>query len=148
MRAAFLVTLLLLSVFYAALAFVNFNFLSPTGRIAPGFFPQIISTLLVGMTLYCTAIEFRRKDADEPVSEDWRVVLGVLSMVFFLILACHWLGALPAMVLFMLLSLSVLNRGRHLTNVLVGVLLPVGIYTLFRYSLNAAMPPGMLGLPL
>jgi putative tricarboxylic transport membrane protein len=148
MRAAFLVSLLLLSVFYAVLAFTSLNFLSATGRIAPGFFPQIIATLLVACTLYSTVIAFRGHENDEPISSDWQVSLGVAAMVGLLILTCQWLGALPGMVLFMLLSLSVLNRGRHMTNFLVGVLLPAGLFALFRYSLNASMPPGMLGLPL
>lgn len=148
MRAAFLVALLLVSVFYAALAFTDLNFLSATGRIAPGFFPQIIGTLLVAFTLYSTAVAFRHHASDEPVSADWRVALGVVAMVGVLILACQWLGALPGMMVFMLLALSVLNRGRYLTNVLVGVLLPAGLFALFRYSLNASMPRGVLDLPL
>lgn len=146
MKTVFLVALLLLSVFYAVLAFTGLNFLSPTGRIAPGFFPQIIGTLLVALTLYSTIIAFRRRQSDEPVASDWQDAAGVVAMVVVLILASHWLGALPGMVLFMLLALSVLNRGQHVTNVLVGVLLPVGLFALFRYSLNASMPPGTLGL--
>lgn len=148
MRAAFLVALLLLSVFYAVLAFTGLNFLSATGRIGPGFFPQIIGGLLVAFTLHSTVVEFRRRHSDEPISSDWKVTLGVAGMLLLLVLASHYLGALPGMIIFMLLSLVVLNRGRHVTNLAVGLLLPVGLFSLFRYWLNAAMPPGMLGLPL
>lgn len=148
MRAAFLVALLLLSVFYAVLAFTGLNFLSATGRIGPGFFPQIIGGLLVLFTLYSTVIEFRRRHSDTPVLPDWKVTVGVAGMLLILILASHYLGALPGMIIFMLLALMVLNRGRYVTNILVGLLLPVGLFTLFRYWLNAAMPPGMLDLPL
>lgn len=147
MRLYFTIALLLLSVFYAAFSFADLNFLSARGRIGPGFFPQIISGLLVVFTLSTTVIEFRRRHAHEAIASDWGVTVGVVGMLGILIIACHWLGALPGMVIFMLLALSVLNRGRHVTNVLIGVLLPVGLYSLFRYSLNAAMPPGMLGLP-
>ncbi|MEQ8229287.1 MAG: tripartite tricarboxylate transporter TctB family protein [Rhodospirillales bacterium] len=140
--------LLLLSVFYAALAFSDLEFLSARGRIGPGFFPQIIAVLLVAFVLYNIVLDYRRRDGDEAVSENWRVTLSVVAMVGLLIVASHFLGALPGMVIFMLLALSVLNRGRHVTNLLVGLLLPIGLFTLFRYSLNAAMPPGLLGLPL
>lgn len=146
MRTAFTTSLLLLSVFYTAIAFADLNFLSARGRIAPGFFPQIIGVLLVAFTLHTAVVEFRRRHSDEPMSADWRVTISVVGMLAVLILASHWLGALLGMVIFMLLALSVLNRGRYLTNVLVGVLLPVGMFALFRYSLNAAMPPGMIGL--
>ncbi len=148
MRLYFTLTILLLSVFYAALAFADLNFLSARGRIGPGFFPQIISSLLVLFTFSTAVSEFRRRQSQEAVASDWRVTLAVVAMLAVLIAASHYLGALPGMVIFMLLALSVLNRGRYVTNVLVGVLLPIGLYSLFRYSLNAAMPPGMLGLPL
>lgn len=145
MRLAFLVVLLLLSVFYAALAFSDLNFLSARGRIGPGFFPQIIASLLVAFTLYSTIAEFRRPEGDEQISTDWRIAASVAAMLVLLIATSHWLGALPGMMIFMLLALSVLNRGRHVTNILVGVLLPAGLFALFRFWLNAAMPPGMFG---
>lgn len=148
MRIAFMTALLLLSVFYAALAFSDLEFLSARGRIGPGFFPQIIAVLLVAFVLYNLVLDYRRRDGDEAVSENWPVTLSVVAMVGLLIAASYFLGALPGMVIFMLLALSVLNRGRHVTNLLVGLLLPIGLFTLFRYSLNAAMPPGLLGLPL
>lgn len=144
MRLVFLVALLLLSVFYAVLAF-NFDFLSPRGRIAPGFFPQIIATLLVACTIYSSIIEFRRRHSNDRISQDWGVAVAVAAMLVLLIVASHWLGALPGMILFMVLALSVLNRRRHLTNLLVGILLPVGLFSLFRFWLNAAMPPGLFG---
>jgi len=142
MRLAFLVALLLLSVFYAVLSFGDLNFLSARGRIGPGFFPQIIATLLVAFTLYSTILEFRHRSGDEEISSDWRISASVAGMLVLLIVSSHWLGALPGMIIFMLLALTVLNRGRHVTNLLVGVLLPVGLFSLFRFWLNAAMPPG------
>lgn len=145
MRLVFLVALLLLSTFYTALAFTDLNFLSARGRIAPGFFPQIIGSLLVAFTLYSAIDEFRRPDRDERISLDWGITAVVAAMLALFIATSHLLGALPGMIIFMLLALSVLNRGRHLTNLLVGVLLPAGLFTLFRFWLNAAMPPGVFG---
>lgn len=147
MKKAFLITLLLLSAFYTSLAFADLDFLSARGRIAPGFFPQIIGVLIVAFTLHAVAAEFRSGRQEDPLSVDWKVTLGVVGMLGILIVGSHYLGALWGMLVFMLLALSVLNRRRHVTNLIVGVALPVGIFVLFRYSLNAAMPPGVLGLP-
>lgn len=143
-----MLALLLLSVFYTGLAIADLNFMGARGRIGPGFFPQIIGVLLVAFTLYSTWLEFRRRETDEPLAPEWRVTAGVAAMSAVLVVGSYWLGALPGMIVFMLLSLSVLNRGNHVTNLLVGLLLPIGIFSLFRYSLNATMPPGTLGLPL
>lgn len=148
MRLTFLVVLLLLSALYAAFAFGDLNFVSARGRIGPGFFPQITATLLVAITLYSTIHELRHRRQHEHLSADWRTAASVVAMVVLLILASHWLGALPGMVIFMLVSLSLLNRGRHVTNLLVGILLPAGLFFLFRVWLNAALPPGIFGSPL
>lgn len=147
MRIVFTSSLLLLSVFFTAMAFADLNFLSARGRIAPGFFPQIVGTLLVVFTLYAVIDDYRRRDTEAQITSDWRVTAVVVTLVAILIVGSHYMGALAGMVIFMLLALSILNKGRHLTNVLVGVILPVGLFTLFRYTLNASLPPGMLGLP-
>lgn len=148
MRIAFLLALLALSVFYTALAFIDHEFLSARGRIAPGFFPQIIGTLLTVFLIFATT-EAVKKNRNESVAGSNIMVSGGISlMVGLLILTSHYLGALPGMLIFMLLALFTLNRGRYVTNLALGILLPVGLYSLFRFTLNAALPPGMLGLPL
>ena len=48
------------------------------------------------------------------------------------------------MVAFLLATLTVLNRGRHVQNLAVAVLLPTAIYLLFDVWLNAAIPRGMI----
>ena len=68
MRLVFTSSLLLISVFFTAMAFADLNFLSARGRIAPGFFPQIIGTLLVIFLLYAVAHDFRRRDDDDAVT--------------------------------------------------------------------------------
>ncbi len=143
-----MLVLLMLSVFYAGFAISELQFLGVLGRIGPGFFPQTIGVLLVALVLYSTIIEFRRRDSEAPIAIGWKATAGIAGLSAVLILACHWLGALPGMIVFMVLALSAFNRGRHLTNILVGALLPIGIFALFRYPLNAALPPGILDLPL
>jgi putative tricarboxylic transport membrane protein len=51
------------------------------------------------------------------------------------------------MIVFMAAGLHFLNRGRPLQNALIALLLPLGVYLLFRVWLNAAMPQGILPLP-
>jgi hypothetical protein len=51
------------------------------------------------------------------------------------------------MIAFMAATLALLNRGRHVQNALLALLLPIGFYLLFKVWLNAAMPRGMLPLP-
>ena len=145
MRLMFLGFLLLLSTVFAVFAFSDLNFVSARGRIGPGFFPQIIATLLVAITLYSTLREFRHREQDAEVSSDWRVAASVAATVVLLILSSHWLGALPGMVIFMVAALYLLNPGRHATNLLVGILLPAGLFFMFRFWLNAALPRGIFG---
>ena len=52
------------------------------------------------------------------------------------------------MAVFLLVTLSILNRGHMSQNVSIAVLLPAGIYFLFDVWLNAAMPEGVLHLPI
>ena len=51
------------------------------------------------------------------------------------------------MIAFMAAALAVFNRGRWLQNALLALLLPAGLYLLFKVWLNAAMPPGVVGFP-
>ncbi len=50
--------------------------------------------------------------------------------------------------MFLLVTLSILNRGHLLQNVAIAVALPAAIYFLFDAWLNAAMPEGVLPLPI
>jgi hypothetical protein len=56
------------------------------------------------------------------------------------------LGGPLAMVVYMLATLSVLNRGRILQNIAISVGLPIVLFLLFDVWLNASMPSGILGL--
>jgi hypothetical protein len=145
MRAGFLLALLALASGYTALAFVELSWLSSAGRLGPGFFPRIIGVCLVVLCLHSLYAD--RRNAEAPVSADWRsaAMVALLSGGFVALLDV--LGGLPSMVLFMAAALYCLNRGRPVQNALLAVLLPVSVYLLFRVWLNAAMPRGILPLP-
>ncbi len=146
MRAAFTLALLLLAIVYTILAFGDLNFLSATGRIGPGFFPRIIGVLLIAGCLLNLVTDLKERRAGDALTRGWRVVGVVCALCAVLIVALQTLGALPGMIVFMLLSLFILNERRPVHNVLLGTLLPLTIFVLFRYGLNATMPEGMLGI--
>lgn len=148
MRAAFLFAILLASAFYTAIAFTQLNFLSALGRIAPGFFPRIIGVALTALCLYGLYDEWRRRPPEDPLSPHWRVVLAMVALSGLFVLALSIVGGVIAMALFLLASLSLLDRGHPVRNVLLSLVLPAAVYVLFRVWLNAAMPDGLLPLPL
>jgi lysylphosphatidylglycerol synthetase-like protein (DUF2156 family) len=143
MRAGFLAGVLLLAGGYTWLAFAELTWLSSAGRLGPGFFPRLIGGALVVMCAWSLAAELRG-GARERLSEFWRVtlVLALLSGLF--VAALDVLGGLASMIAYMAVTLTFLNRRRTLQNALLAVLLPLGIYLLFRVWLNAAVPRGLL----
>jgi len=143
MRAGFLAGVLLLAGGYTYVAFAELSWLSSAGRLGPGFFPRLIGGALVVLCAWSLAAELRR-GAREPVSEFWRVtaVLALLSALF--VAALDVLGGLASMIAYMAAALAYLNRRRHWQNALLAVLLPLGLYLLFRVWLNAAVPRGLL----
>ncbi|HET6519154.1 MAG TPA: tripartite tricarboxylate transporter TctB family protein [Geminicoccaceae bacterium] len=148
MRPAFTAAILCLAVAYTYVAFAGLSFLSSTGRLGPGFFPRIVGLALIGACLYGIWGDLRERRSDGGVSEFWRITLAVAALSGLFVLLLNVLGGPLAMVAYMLATLSLLNRGRVVQNVLVSVLLPAALYLLFDVWLNAAMPPGIVvGFP-
>jgi uncharacterized membrane protein len=143
MRAGFLAGVLLLAGGYTWIAFAELAWLSSAGRLGPAFFPRLIGVALVVLCAWSLAAELRR-GARERLAEFWRVtlVLALLSGLF--VAALDVLGGLVSMIAYMAATLAFLNRRRHWQNALLAVLLPLGIYLLFRVWLNAAVPRGLL----
>jgi lysylphosphatidylglycerol synthetase-like protein (DUF2156 family) len=147
MRAGFLLAILFVAAAYTYVAFAELTYLSSAGRLGPGFMPRIIGVGLVAMCVFSLYGDLSRHGADETLSPAWRsaAVLALLSGVFVALLEV--LGGLLSMMAFMAAALWVLNRGHHLQNALVAILLPLGTYVVFVVWLRASMPQGMLGLP-
>lgn len=143
MRAGFLGGLLLLAAGYTWIAFAQLAWLSSAGRLGPGFFPRILGVALVVLCAWSLVAELRQGPR-ERIAEHWRVtvVLALLSALF--VAALDILGGLVSMVAYMAAALAYLNRRRHWQNALLAVLLPLGVYLLFRVWLNAAVPRGLL----
>ncbi len=147
LRAGFLLALLFGAGWYTYTAFAELNYLSSAGRLGPGFFPRIIGASLVALLAYSLFADLRRDPAETAISPLWRTaaVVALLSAMFVGLL--ELIGGLLSMVVFMSGSLWFLNRGRAVQNVLVAVLLPLGLYLMFRVWLNASLPRGLFPLP-
>jgi putative tricarboxylic transport membrane protein len=165
-RLVFLASLTALAVAYTVMAF-GMEWRIQNGQIGPGFFPRFVGVatvvgclVAIVLTLSGRAPSDLAPDAAEdadfeapPAVADgdggtapWATALvvgcAVIYFVFF-----EPLGALLGSVLFLALSLSIVNRGHHRLNAAVSVLLPVGLYLLFEVFLDAGLPPGVV-LPL
>ena len=145
MRAGFLAAILLLAGGYGYVAFADLSYLSSAGRLGPGFFPRIIGAGLTALCAYSLYAD--RGSPSEPLSPFWRTLVAVMSLSAAFVLALELIGGLLSMIAFMGATLALLNRGRHLQNALLALVLPIGFYLLFKVWLNAAMPRGILPLP-
>jgi putative tricarboxylic transport membrane protein len=142
-RAGFLLALLLAASAYTWLAFSGLDYLSSAGRLGPGFFPRIIGVALV---VLCLESLFRDRGLRDSLSPHWRTVLVVAALSAAYIAVLEPLGGLIAMILFMAGALAFLNRGRPLQNAILALVLPAGLYLLFKVWLGAALPRGLLPL--
>jgi putative tricarboxylic transport membrane protein len=145
MRAGFLVAILFVAGGYSYVAFADLSYLSSAGRLGPGFFPRLIGVSLVALCGYSLYADLRIPR--ERLSAFWRTtaVVAALSAAFVALLDV--IGGLLSMIVFMAAALAFLNRGRHLQNALLAVVLPLGLYLLFKVWLNAAVPRGIIPLP-
>lgn len=148
MRVAFLLVILFASGYYTYVAFADLSFLSVTGRLGPGFFPRLIGIALILFCLYSLWHDLRAQRSDHTDSAFWPIVGVMVALSGTLVFLFNILGGTLAMAAFLLMALSILNRGRMLQNVAIAVLLPAGIYVLFDMWLNASMPEGILPLPI
>lgn len=148
MRIAFLVVVLAGSVFYTYVAFAELNFMTRTGRLGPGFFPRTVGLSMIAFTLWVLLDSLRRTArSDAPPQGTWTDVAALIGLALFYAVLLRFLGGFVATVIYLALALWFLNRGKHLQNAVLSVMLPACIYLLFDKVLNASMPPALFGLP-
>jgi hypothetical protein len=142
MRAGFQLGVLAFAGLYSYYAFTELSWLSSAGRIGPAFFPRIVGLALVALSAWSLAAEWRAPE--ERVAGAWRAaaLLALLSGLF--VAALDVLGGLLSMIAFMVAALAVFNRGRWLQNAALALLLPAGLYVLFKVWLNAGVPRGLI----
>jgi putative tricarboxylic transport membrane protein len=146
MRLAFTATILCLAVLYTYWAFADLSFLSSTGRLGPGFFPRIIGLILIVACVLTLAGDLKERRPEGGLSSFWRITVVVAALSGAFILLLEILGGPLAMVVYLLATLSVLNRGKTIQNVAISLGLPIALFLLFDRWLNASIPQGALGL--
>jgi len=148
MRVAFTLAILGVSTVYTYAAFADLPFLSATGRLGPGFFPRIIGVSLIAFALYNLYFDLKQRDQEAKASPFWGVTVTVALLSGLFVVGLDLLGGLLGMIAFMLAALFYLNRGQPVLNVAVSIVVPIGTYVMFRTWLNAAMPEGLIPLPI
>jgi cell division protein FtsW (lipid II flippase) len=154
-KAVFLAILLAILIGYTEMAF-QMDWITAAGRMGPGFFPRIIGGLAVVLTLIGLVQSMRAgsEEADAPdLEEDLgeadlghhpkAMLLTVVASVAFVALLTS-LGAIVASVIYLLGMLWFLNRGKWVTNVILSLAIPIGMYLLFQTFLNAGLPSGII----
>ena len=148
MRIAFLIVLLAGGVFYTYLAFADLGFMTRTGRLGPGFFPRIIGISAVVITLWAIADELRNRHEPEGDLQQWRDVFILIALAVCYAVLIRLFGGFVSTFIFRAVTLSVLNPGHMVKNLLTSVLVPGCVYLLFDRLLNANMPPALFDLPI
>lgn len=147
MRIAFLIALLAAAVFYSYIAFADLNFMTRTGRLGPGFFPRLIGVAAIIVTLWAVLDELRRgRITSEDVEGSWLDVAVLIALAVGYAVLIRLFGGFIATFLFLAVALTILNRGQHIKNMAVAVLVPAIVYLLFDRILNANMPPALFEL--
>lgn len=154
-KTAFLAVLLVGLAFYTEMAF-ELDWRTAAGRIGPGFFPRVVGVLSLVITAWALLCAVRDPKAEDDVQalEDEvgdadfgkhpkLLTLMVLAMVLFTATLVS-LGAIISTAVFLVLMLTMLNRGSTVLNVCIALGLPLGMYLLFQSLLNAGLPEGIL----
>ncbi|NUL46115.1 tripartite tricarboxylate transporter TctB family protein [Cellulosimicrobium funkei] len=156
MRTAFYAVVLIILIGYTAMAF-QMEWTTSGGRIGPGFFPRIIGSLGILVTVGALVTSIRRgrgDQEDEAFDEDElgegdlgrhpvAALIAVAASAVLLVTLIS-LGAIVATAVFLFAMLTFLNRGRWVMNLVITVAVPLGMYLLFQTALNAGLPSGIL----
>jgi putative tricarboxylic transport membrane protein len=145
LRILFSLVLLVIAGYYTFIAFQELAFMV-RGRLGPGFFPQSIGVMLIALLLYSIVVDLRMHTVDRGSKHARDIVVFTAIAVAYVGLL-NLLGGFWATVAFLLVALFTFNRGKPVTNVLVSVLLPIGLFLLFDTWLNAAVPRGIVPFP-
>ncbi|MDG1378271.1 MAG: tripartite tricarboxylate transporter TctB family protein [Yoonia sp.] len=143
MRLAFMFVVLAGAIFYSYVAFVDLSFLSRTGRLGPGFFPRLVGVFAVAMTIWVIVDLLRDQRPEEDDASSWVDVVKLMVLALAYAVLLRLFGGFIATVIYLAMTLTVMNRGKYLQNVILSLTFPAGVYLLFDKLLNANMPPAL-----
>ncbi len=174
MKKWFAAGLLALAIGYTVYGLSTLTLVTASGRPAAGFFPLVVGALLVvacTINLWGDVREWLEEQRTgfapvhlaDPEAEAKADAIGVdahaidggpefgrdVLIVFLYICGfvalLNLLGALLAMLVFMLVYLFTFNRAHPISNVIYSIALPAFLYGLFKILLNASLPDGPFG---
>ncbi|MDB4053154.1 tripartite tricarboxylate transporter TctB family protein [Octadecabacter sp.] len=143
MRLAFMFVVLAGAIFYSYVAFIDLSFLSRTGRLGPGFFPRLVGVSAVVMTIWVIVDLLRDQRPEEDDASSWGDVVKLMVLALAYAVLLRLFGGFIATVIYLAMTLTVMNRDKYLQNVILSLTFPAGVYLLFDKLLNANMPPAL-----
>jgi len=148
MRVVFLIVLLAGSIYYTYVAFSDLGFLTRTGRPGPGFFPRLIGVSAIVITFWALIEAIRDSERERTDPQRWKDVVVLMALAVSYAVLLRLFGGFVATVIFLGVTLMILNRSQPGKNALLAILIPGGVYLLFDRVLNANMPPALFELPI
>lgn len=151
---------------FALVAALNLAFLSTSGVPGPGFFPTLLSglLLLLGVLLGVTSLRTRpvtatgdadeptrhlpgEADADEPSGRVRVLRAGTVWLCFLIsVPILTVLGFVPAMAILIAAVLFGVERRLNWRALVVAIVVPVAVYELFVHLLVIPLPVGVFNL--
>jgi len=149
-RVIFVCTLLLAGAYFWATE--NLPSLEIGDPLGPKAFPRLLgAALLITAVFHVLEMIRARKSAlvaqekKDPVDRvSYMVVGGVSIWTFLFFLVFEWLGYMIAGSIYLVVLMSVFNKGKWLMNVLTAVLFSIGSYLLFTKGFGVNLARGLL----
>ncbi len=146
MRVAFLLVILFGALFYTYVAFFDLSFLSRTGRLGPGFFPRLIGVSAVMLIIWVIADTLRSGLNVLSDYNKWKDVVPLILLAVSYAVLLRLFGGFLATLVYLAITLALINRGKHFQNAVLSVVIPTAVYILFDKILNVNMPPAIFML--
>jgi putative tricarboxylic transport membrane protein len=151
---------------FALVTALNLAFLSDSGVPGPGFFPTLLSGLLVVLGLVLAVISLRKRQGvaavatdrtteqesgelveDDPGPRACVLRAGVIWICFLVAVPILTvLGFVPAMAILIALLLFGVERRLNWRSLVLAVVVPVGVYELFVHLLSIPLPTGLIAI--
>ena len=150
-RVIFVCTLLLAGAYFWATE--NLPSLEIGDPLGPKAFPRLLGAALLVTAFFHLLEMLRARKKGAPVVEakkdpvdrvSYLVVGGVSIWTFLFFLVFEWLGYMIAGSIYLVVLMSVFNKGKWLMNVLTAVLFSIGSYLLFTKGFGVNLARGIL----
>jgi putative tricarboxylic transport membrane protein len=147
---------------FALVTALNLAFLSDSGVPGPGFFPTLLSGLLVVLGILLAVISLRKRTAaaEAPVDHEDSAIeveersprdrimrAGAVWICFAVAVpVLTVLGFVPAMAILIAVLLFGVERRLNWRSIVLAVVVPVGVYELFVHLLSIPLPTGLFAI--